>query len=457
MFTIFSADQPLVLPLAYAVLREKARRRKESGEFWPWSSDPMLAGPRSFTNVRREDDPTTRWLADNLRGPMSAAGDTNWPAAAVLYRLLNRLEMGPVLFGRTGDNPSPFEAALAANSVAPLWTALAARPDLKVGGAYTIASLNRRVNSNDRKLDKREGVLANYATWFRNNGPIGWRNQFDYWTRPGVAPTLASAAEWFDRIDGVDLFVAAQFIADCKYVEPLARAPDWFTWAAPGPGSSMGLNIVCGRALEATWDKREFQHELRSLQDIVNPRLEAIGDAPLHAQDVQNVCCETSKAWRFMHDGKPAASSKGFRQKHGPASDRTPESESALRTRLEAIYADDHRALVKIGVNPRHIPKLADVETDMLAIWRVFRAGLNARIRPIAVKSRVKSHRAAQGRPLSPPSRGNGGPRASRGRANLNSPAERAGEDGSVRDGGAGPCRAAAFARGAVGPNLGRD
>jgi hypothetical protein len=108
MFTVFAAQQPLVIPVAYAVLRERARIRKDDlGEPWPWSSDLVLAGPRSFTNVRREFDKTTKWAATYLRDNPTAIVDApNRPAALVLYRLLNRLEMGPVLFGRTDDAAS---------------------------------------------------------------------------------------------------------------------------------------------------------------------------------------------------------------------------------------------------------------------------------------------------------------------------------------------------------------
>jgi hypothetical protein len=236
-----------------------------------------------------------------------------------------------------GSTHSPFESALAANSVKPLWDALAARPDLHVGGAYVIASLNRR-DHNDRKLDKREGVLANYAPWFRNDGPMGWRRQFEYWGRDGAATTSASAHSWFlgaGKVGGADQFVAGQFIADLKYREPLSASPDWFTWAVRGPGSGQGLNIVCGRPPEAMWNETAWLRELHRLQGVINPRLEAIGDKPLDGQDTQNVLCDgVWKTYNFIRSGAPAIAKGPLRVSYLPAPDRIPESEADFRVRL---------------------------------------------------------------------------------------------------------------------------
>jgi hypothetical protein len=361
------ANNPLAIPVSFAVLRERARRRKEAGEPWPYIGDPMLSGPRSFCNTRREDDKTTRWLARRLREPMTAAGDPACPAALVLARMFNRIETCETFFGHVDALPTSFEQALAANSVGPLRIALARQPKPHVGEAYTIPSLN------GCGLDKGEGLLAFYADWFRDSGPISWRRQFEYWARPGVTPTLASVHAWFMRMEGVGSFVAGQFIADLKYAPPLSRAPDWFTWAAPGPGSKRGLNVVCGRALDAPWDDREWLRELRWLQGVINPRLEAIGDAPLHLQDLQNVACEVAKAWRFTRSGEPPTSSKGSRNTHRPPIASIPESETAFRVRFEEIYEGDRAALLKAGVGERNIAGLEDVRPDMLTLWRSYR------------------------------------------------------------------------------------
>lgn len=49
----------------YMQRREAIRLKKESGERWPWSDDPILNNYK-FTNVRRIDDWTTRQLIHNF-------------------------------------------------------------------------------------------------------------------------------------------------------------------------------------------------------------------------------------------------------------------------------------------------------------------------------------------------------------------------------------------------------
>ena len=48
--------------------REVIRCLREKGLPPPWINDPILQ-KWSFTNVRREDDRTTRWVAVNWREP----------------------------------------------------------------------------------------------------------------------------------------------------------------------------------------------------------------------------------------------------------------------------------------------------------------------------------------------------------------------------------------------------
>jgi hypothetical protein len=60
---------PLARVAAWVLLREDLRRRKEVGEIWPWAVCPLLSCGSRFTNVRREDDTTSRWCAANVRAP----------------------------------------------------------------------------------------------------------------------------------------------------------------------------------------------------------------------------------------------------------------------------------------------------------------------------------------------------------------------------------------------------
>src|ERR1700680_2117701 len=70
--------------------REAIRKRKESGQFPPWTSDPILSTYR-FCNIRRKDDRVSRWLrkyaltVDNL----DASGLDSFIMFTALCRWIN--------------------------------------------------------------------------------------------------------------------------------------------------------------------------------------------------------------------------------------------------------------------------------------------------------------------------------------------------------------------------------
>lgn len=78
--------EPLV---QFITEREAIRLRRAAGSPPPWTNDPILR-EWSFTNIRREDDRVTRWIATNWRRPYCAEVDVwfamvvarfiNWPA-----------------------------------------------------------------------------------------------------------------------------------------------------------------------------------------------------------------------------------------------------------------------------------------------------------------------------------------------------------------------------------------
>jgi hypothetical protein len=108
---------------------------------------------------------------------------------------------------------------------------------------------------------------------------------------------LMSLRMLYEALDGEGLgsFMTAQLVADLKYLPCMKNASDWYSWAAPGPGSKRGLNIVLGREMDTPWLKDEWLIELNRLSDQVTPKLKAMGMEQLHCQDLQNCLCEWSK------------------------------------------------------------------------------------------------------------------------------------------------------------------
>ena len=125
--------------------------------------------------------------------------------------------------------------------------------------------------------------------------------------RPRDDNSLHSYYGRLKEMNGLGSFMAAQIVADLKYVSPLKNARDWQTFAAPGPGSKRGLNRVLGRPKDTSWrDDDTWRAAFRLLREQIMPDLERIGLGDLHAQDLQNCLCEFHKYEHArLGEGKP--------------------------------------------------------------------------------------------------------------------------------------------------------
>jgi hypothetical protein len=129
-----------------------------------------------------------------------------------------------------------------------------------------------------------------------------WEARTELRPRPG--DTLRSYHANLGMRRGLRSFMAAQVVADLKYVSPLREASDWQTFAASGPGSRRGLNRVLDRPVKSYWQEDDWWLKLRHVQDWLNDQLR--WDEPLHAQDVQNCLCEFDKIERIRNgEGRP--------------------------------------------------------------------------------------------------------------------------------------------------------
>src|ERR1700674_1417763 len=71
----------------FIVERNRIKDRKDKGEPFPWTDDPILQG-YFISNIDCEDDKTTRWLKANWRAPYEDDPDL-WFALSVFRRGLN--------------------------------------------------------------------------------------------------------------------------------------------------------------------------------------------------------------------------------------------------------------------------------------------------------------------------------------------------------------------------------
>ncbi len=260
--------------------REAIRVRKESGAPRPWTKDPILNKYR-FCNVHREHDRVSRWLREHYYPHFTNSNEKGvfvedaW-FAAVVARLLNQPDsLRAVMNVIVPFQPIEFERTLHQRKQQGM---------RNFNAAYI-------VSTNGIAMDKVEYIVRRVLT------PL-WdaRKQFHK-----ERNSLESMHGMLMNFDGMGSFIAAQVVADLKYMPPLNDAGDWHTFASSGPGSRRGMNRVLERSAtdsirEAYW--REALAQLLSAKEIK--------PFDLHAQDLQNCLCEFDKYERArLGEGTP--------------------------------------------------------------------------------------------------------------------------------------------------------
>jgi hypothetical protein len=238
----------------------------------PWTSDPIIANNR-FCNVHREDDKVTMWISNWLTtGPLASA-----PFALALARMVNwpdTLEqMGFPHDGWTPEYRQQFLDTFADRRVRGLksWT-----------GAYMVTG------GYSKGGETKEVIIARVLD--------------GAWERTKNFPTFHTleAAHAHLMVPGIGSFLAAQIVADLKNTPHLEDTKDWWSWCAPGPGSTMGLNFLMDRPRTTSIAPQQFIQEVNQVQQVLWDRM----DLRLCAQNTQNCLCELSKYIRAKHFGE---------------------------------------------------------------------------------------------------------------------------------------------------------
>jgi hypothetical protein len=273
--------------LAFIIERETIRVLKERGDLPPWTADPILQA-WSFTNIHREDDRTTRWIANNWRTPN--ADDPDLWFAMVVARFVN----WPDTLADIGY-PVPWDG----DRFLTVMSERKARGEKQYNEAYM---LRAGPTGLDKSFYQSQKVFD----------PL-WRARERI--RPRPAHTLAEFNGTLARYHGLGGgFMSAQVVADVKQVAPLLAAAGWWDWAGSGPGSRRGMYRILGKPFPARngsgqpapWNEYTWLSKLRQLQEQVNPALDAVGIGPLCAQDLQSCLCEWDKYERTrLGEGTP--------------------------------------------------------------------------------------------------------------------------------------------------------
>jgi hypothetical protein len=273
----------------YFVLeREHIRTEKEAGAPAPWSEDDIL-NTYKFCNMRRADDRVSRWLIDNWYGPYRdysllwfmpiVARWINWPPTLDLMLQHDAWEQD-TLHGDWFDALGA-EIDHRVQSGEKAWT-----------GAYLITA--RTLPEGRTKGDWIANSTLKNA-WFH-------RDKFNaFFQRKPEYRTVEEAMGLFKGMFNFGTFMAGQVVADWTYTHLLCHAPDLYTFAPIGPGSTRGLNRLFGRGLDKPIKQAQFNSELIACRNELSKYMD-VSKFTLH--DIQNTFCEFDKYCRLINGGQ---------------------------------------------------------------------------------------------------------------------------------------------------------
>lgn len=263
--------------------REFIRKKKEEGYPPPWSLNPVMQ-QTYFCNVNREDDKVTKWIRQNWTYPYPVTTDGfgtevytqyAYTFAMVVARIFNRPETLEHLRQPIDDYQEEwFENAR---------EVLTERKEKGLGiwnGAYIISTNGKKMPKDDYCLM----ILENIA----DNGNI-----------VEDCTTLKEAHTKLMSLEGLASFLSAQVVADLKNTKghPLSKAPDWWSFSAPGPGSLRGLTWFWEEQVTA----KNYEQKIKEAYELLEFELsEEILDI-LCMQNLQNCFCEYDKFMRVTN------------------------------------------------------------------------------------------------------------------------------------------------------------
>jgi len=258
----------------YMIERHSIYERRDEGQAYPWTDDPILK-EYSFCNVYRELDRVTIWIRENWREPY--ADHPNLPFAMAMARQINWPDTLEEIGFPEHWNPERIRAIMQGRMN---------RKEKVYTGAYMLTGTLGGTKV-EQTIDKILTPLYEMPPRIINNSlEETWKRYLPY---PGFSG-----------------FMAYEVVTDLRHTKHLENAEDIMTWANPGPGAKRGLNRIHGRELEKSIPKSQLISEMKELLDLCN-----MAPLPLEMRDIEHCLCEFDKYERVrLGQGKPRAKYK---------------------------------------------------------------------------------------------------------------------------------------------------
>lgn len=250
--------------------RQRIYLKRQKGEPWPWTADPILRRYK-FCNTYREQDRVTVWIRKNWREPFAL--HPNLWFAMCLARMINWPDTLEEIGFPEKWEPKRVVAILLER----------AKRDLKVfTGAYLLGG------------GVQEGVGRAFHMVWNVLDPLYKNPGMDV----GIYNTLQTAHAWMVGYKGWGRFLAYEVITDLRHTRYLCDAFDIDSWASIGPGAKRGLNRIYRRDLRASGSPEKLLEEMQVVMKQIRQRREIKLLPYIEARDVEHSLCEFDKYCR---------------------------------------------------------------------------------------------------------------------------------------------------------------
>lgn len=275
--------------------RQEIYLKKQAGDPWPWSDDPIFQ-TYSFTNVYRENDKTTIWFKENIRAKLRINPVVIF--ATIAFRWFNRIETANILIGnckiKNVKKPDGLELFY---NWDPLWVYDLLK-DMRpwVTGAYIIKTPNGMnklagvIDCINNAWDRREELIKLMR-------PNFFHDAFD--------TSLEEGHKILMSLPFMGKFMSYEVITDLRHTRVYDCAEDITTWANPGPGAMRGINrILHGKAVVESHTKPQYIKVMYDLLQEANKEWHY--GAKLEMREIEHSLCEYDKYLRVLHgEGRP--------------------------------------------------------------------------------------------------------------------------------------------------------
>jgi len=300
--------------------REHIRRQKEAGAPFPWTANPVFMSYK-FTNVKRENDATTRWMREHWTGPNVGTSDFGTVIFnCAMFRYFGTTALGERLTW-AGASFVPGDVVRAAVSVRRTGTHAFTR-------AYCRPHFNSEVTSPGQGAKCYQKIAHRYlaSLWGARHALTAVAHETRSWRR--LVEELRGGQAGISGFGGTG-FMAKEAVLDAMHSSPefLATIDDRNEWCPCGPGARRGLNRIFSRPTEFCINETNsaiedlFVNEMKSLLAEAKKRMPGwCTELDLELHDVQFQLCEFDKYERVLGHGNGAVA------KYLPAGQRPPPS-----------------------------------------------------------------------------------------------------------------------------------